>query len=67
MLEVKYPEVEVELIGEDGNAFYIMGAVKKALLKHGVGKEEINEYMADAMSGDYNHLLCVTRDWVTIT
>ena len=31
MTECKYPEVEVELVGQDGNAFVIMGAVSKAL------------------------------------
>lgn len=66
MTECKYPEVEVELIGQDGNAFYILGAVKKALLAHDVGKEEVNKYLEECMSGDYDHLLSTTMQWVTI-
>lgn len=66
MTDAKYSEVEVELVGQDGNAFYIMGAVKKALLRHGIGKEEVNEYLEEAMSGDYDHLLVTTMRWVTI-
>ena len=30
-MTVKYPEITVELIGQDGNAFAILGAVHKAL------------------------------------
>jgi hypothetical protein len=66
MSDVKYPEVEVQLSGNDGNAFAIMGAVQKALKRHGVDKSEIDEYIHDSMSGDYNHLLQVAMAWVTV-
>ena len=62
---VKYPEIEVQLVGEDGNAFAIMGRVTKAMKRAGISKEEIDNYRKDAMSGDYNNLLAVTMDWVT--
>ena len=45
------------LSGEDGNAFAIMGRVKKALEQVKVQKEKVDAYLADAMSGDYNNLL----------
>lgn len=64
--EIKYPNVEVELIGQDGNAFAILGAVKKALKKNNVPQAEIDLYFAEATAGDYNHLLQVTMKWVTI-
>ena len=35
-LEVRYPEVEVVLIGEDGNAYAILGRVLRALRRAGV-------------------------------
>jgi len=53
----KFPEVEVELTGEDGNAFAILGRVSKALKRAGVEKSDIDEFMAEAMNGDYEHLL----------
>ena len=28
---MKYPDIKVQLSGEDGNAFFIIGTVKKAL------------------------------------
>ena len=66
MSEVKYPEIEVQLTGEDGNAFAIMGAVSKALRRNGVSKEEIDRYMAESMSGDYDNLLRTAIKWVNV-
>ena len=64
--QVKYPEIEVQLTGEDGNAFAILGAVKKALAQGGVSKEERDEFLAEAMNGDYDNLLRVCMAWVTV-
>jgi hypothetical protein len=61
---IKYPEIFVQLSGQDGNAFAIMGAVANALKRNDVAKEEIDEYLADAMSGDYDNLLRVSMEWV---
>jgi len=56
----------VQLTGTDGNAFAIMGKVKNALKAAGYSKEECARYMEEAMSGDYNHLLKVTMEWVEV-
>ena len=61
----KYPEIEVQLSGNDGNAFAIMGAVKKALKRANVSADEIAEYTKQSMSGDYDNLLRVAMAWVT--
>ena len=45
--EVKYPEVEVELTGTDGNAFAIIGAVQKET-RRAVGYDEAASYVAEA-------------------
>lgn len=66
-MEIKYPEVEVKLVGEDGNAFAILGRVMKALGRAGIGKVEQNEYLAEATSGDYDHLLQTTMKWVSVS
>jgi hypothetical protein len=58
--------INVSLIGHDGNAFSIMGAVTKAMRRAGVSREEQNQYFEEATSGDYNHLLAVTSKWVEI-
>jgi hypothetical protein len=58
--------VAVQLSGNDGNAFAIMGAVKSALKKAGASKEELEQYLADSMSGDYDNLLRVAMEWVEV-
>ena len=62
----KYPEIEVSLIGRDGNAFAIMGAVEKALRKGGISQDEISTYLKESMSGDYDNLLRTARSWVSV-
>jgi hypothetical protein len=56
----------VKLIGQDGNAFAVMGTVKQALKRAGADKEYINEYLIEATSSDYNHLLTVSMKYVNI-
>ena len=62
---VKYPEVKVvKLVGEDGNAFAILGRVMKAMKSAGLPKEIQDAYYTEATSGDYGHLLSTTMLWV---
>lgn len=63
----KYPEIEVELTGRDGNAFAIMGAVEKALRKGGISQDEISTYLKESMSGDYDNLLRTAMSWVSVS
>lgn len=56
----------VKLVGEDGNAFAIMGRVTKALRKAGADKEYIDKYTNEAMSGDYDNLLVVSMNYVNV-
>ena len=62
-MEPKYPQVKVKLVGEDGNAFSIMGRVAQAARRAGLSKEEIAAYRVEAMSGNYDNLLHVTMKW----
>lgn len=62
----KFPEIEVKLVGQDGNAFAILGRVAKALQAHGVEKAERDAFFNEAMAGDYNHLLRTVMLWVTV-
>ena len=60
----KYPDVKVPLLGEDGNAFSIIGRTTKELKRAKVDRDEVEAYMKEAMSGDYDNVLRVTRRWV---
>jgi hypothetical protein len=62
----KYPDVEVELVGQDGNAFAILGAVSKALKRAGY-PEAAAEFMTEASSGDYTHLLNTAMAYVNVS
>lgn len=56
----------VKLVGEDGNAFGIMGRVKRVLRAGGADQEYINKYLQESMSGDYDHLLQIACKYVEI-
>ena len=65
-MKVKYPEVEVELVGQDGNAFAVLGAVRKELRRNDISDDEIKEFFDEATAGDYDHLLRTVMEWVTV-
>jgi hypothetical protein len=58
------PKIRVALVGEDGNAFSIMGRVSRAMRKNGYTNDEVEKYTKEAMAGDYDHLLQVTMSYV---
>jgi len=43
-----------------------MGCVKKALRRAGADQEYIDKYLSEAISGDYNHLLAVSMEYVKV-
>jgi len=61
----RYPEVQVRLVGEDGNAFAIIARVSSALRGHGCDRETIGKFRSEAMSGDYDNLLRTCMQWVS--
>ena len=62
----RYPEVKVAMVGEDGNAFAVMGRVTQAMRRAGLDKMVSDEYMREAMSGNYDALLATTMRWVEV-
>jgi hypothetical protein len=61
----KYPKIKVKLSGGSSHALSIVGAVEKALKTAGVSVEERKQFRAEALSGDYNHVICTAGEWVT--
>lgn len=66
-MEPKFPHVEVELVGQDGNAFAVLGAASQAMRRADVGKADIDAMMDEAMSGDYDHLLQTVMATVSVS
>lgn len=67
MTEPKYPDVEVQLSGEYGNAFMLIGKTRRALKRHDVSDEEIEQFSTEATSGDYNNVIATIGRWVTVS
>jgi hypothetical protein len=61
----KFPDVQVQLSGEDGNAFFIVGRVRKALERAG-HREAAVEFFNEALSGDYDHVLQTCMIYVEV-
>ena len=58
-------DATVQLTGEDGNAYAILGKVSKALRRNDHA-DLVDEFMKDAMSGDYDHLLQTAMAYVNL-
>jgi hypothetical protein len=59
------PKPVVQLTGEDGNAYYIIAKVSRALRKVGL-EEEARAFRAEATKGDYDQLLVTVEKYVEV-
>jgi hypothetical protein len=64
-MNIKYPHINVELVGQDGNALSIIGRTTRAMKNAGLPLSDIEDFQTEAMSGDYNHLLQTVMKWVS--
>ena len=62
----KYPNITVKLVGQDGNAFNLLAIMRRELKRNGVSSEEVNQFMEEAMNGNYDHLLQTCIKWVNV-
>jgi hypothetical protein len=73
MAEPKYPCVTGHLVDEDGNASTILRRVQTAVREAGVEDDDIEAFVDEATSADYDHLLrtvlstvsVAEKDWVS--
>lgn len=61
------PKPEIGLLGEDGNAFAILGAARKAMRRAGWTDAEIAEYTVEATAGGYDHLMQTTMAYCEVS
>ncbi len=69
MEQVTVPGCErptVQLSGNDGNAFAVIGACVKALKRAKYPAEKITAFRDEATSGDYDNLLRVCMRWLDV-
>ncbi len=55
----------VQLTDEDGNAFGILGRVRRAIARSN-HPELADDFLTEATSGDYDHLLRTCMRYVTV-
>ena len=67
MSDVLFPNIDVQLVGSDGNAFALIAKVRQALRRNKVSTEQISEFTEEATSGDYDNLLCTCMRWVNVS
>jgi hypothetical protein len=62
---VPLTDAVVKLTGQDGNAFNLLGLVRKAILQSNQ-PELADAFMREATSGDYDHLLQTCMRYVEV-
>lgn len=64
---VKYPNITVKLVGEDGNSVAIISAVRRALLRNRIPQEEIDAFLKEAFSSSgTDGVLQTCMRWVEV-
>lgn len=66
-MEPRYPEVSVQLTGQDGNVFSIIGETSRALKRAGY-RDEAAQFTSEAFdSGSYEEVLALVTAWVDVS
>jgi hypothetical protein len=64
-MDVRHPEVTVQLTGTNGNVFALTGAVGHAMKRAGVDRAEIQQFYEEVQaSQSYDEALRVMMRWV---
>lgn len=65
-MEPKYPNIRVEMVGKDGNAFAILARCRQAMRKAGLPEAEWERFQAEATAANYDALLQVCISWFDV-
>ena len=58
-----YPNITIQLTGEDGNAFSILGRCTRAMRHAHLTQDQIDNFLKEATSSDYNHLIFTVTNY----
>jgi hypothetical protein len=61
-----YPQVRVQLTGQDGNTFAILVRCQAAMRDAGCAESEVDGFVLEAISRDYDHLLRTCTHWFDV-
>jgi len=65
-MTVKYPQIKVKRVDEDGNTYNILARVRYALKQAHIPQSEIDAFLKTATSSDYDNLLRVVMETVVL-
>lgn len=65
-ITVKYPHINIPLVGQDGNAFAILGRVKRIMRRADLPDSEWQAFHTEATSGNYDNLLLTVMKWFSV-
>jgi hypothetical protein len=66
MKKTKYPNIVIPMVGEDGNAFAILGRIKRIMEREGLPDSEWKAFHAEATQSDYDNLLRTVMGWFSV-
>jgi hypothetical protein len=68
-MKIKYPQVilTIDLKGPNGNAWAIIGLIRRELKKAKVSPKELKQFGEEARAGDYKALQKTCKKWVDVT
>lgn len=61
-----HPEINIPMVGEDGNAFSILGRVRRIMRRAGLEDTEWEAFYEEATSSDYGNLLVTVVRWFSV-
>jgi hypothetical protein len=62
----RYPYITIKLVGEDSNAFAILGRCRRAMRETGLPQREFEAFLQEAKAGDYDALLRTCMKWFEV-
>lgn len=62
----RYPDLTVQLSGEDQNAFAILAKMDRSLAGHGVSQADRIRFRNEATASDYEQLLATCKRWANV-
>jgi hypothetical protein len=65
-MNLRRPKPELQLSGEDGNAFFMISRGRLALQRAGYSDAEVQEFTDEAESGDYDNVLQTMFKWFNV-
>lgn len=64
--DIKYPEINVQLVGLNSNVFSILGKCLEAMRRAKLSQEERDAFYKEATSGNYDHVLATCMEWFDV-